>query len=193
MKSRFLVFVAMLLGLSACSGLKTSSDYDQDFDFTRLNGWNWKHAEQPQTGNKLIDSDLQDRRIRSSISTVLKEKSMTTVNASPDFLVSYEVSLETRQRTSTMSVGIGVGRWGSSGGVSVGGSAPVASTSTPYQVGTLLIDVLNPANGDLLWRGSGQATLDDGATPEEQNANMLEAVRKIMENFPPASSSKAGS
>lgn len=193
MKSRFLVLVAMLFGLSACSGLKTSSDYDQDFDFNKLNSWNWKHAEQPQTGNKLIDSDLQDRRIRSSINTVLKEKSMTTVNASPDFLVSYEVKLETKQRTSTMSVGVGLGRWGSSGGVSVGGSAPVASRSTPYQVGTLFIDVLNPANGDLLWRGSGQATLDDDATPEEQNANMLEAVRKIMENFPPASSSKASS
>ena len=193
MKSRFLVLVTLLFGLSACSGLKVSSDYDQGFDFTRLNGWNWKHAEQPQTGNKLIDNDLQDRRIRSSISTVLKEKNMTSVKTSPDFLVSYQVSLETKQRTSTMSIGVGLGRWGSSGGVSVGGSAPVASTSTPYQVGTLFIDVLNPANNELLWRGTGSATLDDGATPEQQNANMLEAVRKIMENFPPASSSKAGS
>jgi hypothetical protein len=33
--------------------------------------------------------------------------------------------------------------------------------------------------------------MDESATPEEQNANMLEAVRKIMETFPPAAATKA--
>ena len=197
MRLQLVLPVFLVLLLSACGGLKVSTDYDQDFNFAMLETWSWKHATQPESGDKFIDNPLRDRRIRSAIDTVLKEKAMNGTESAPDFLVSYEVKIETKQKTSTMSVGFGVGSWGygsgRSGGVSVGGSAPVASTSTPYQVGTLYIDVLNPANDELLWRGSGQATMDESATPQEQDANMLEAVRKIMESFPPGAARKAGS
>jgi hypothetical protein len=197
MKRQLVLPVLLVLLLSACSGLKVTTDYDQNFNFTTLKTWSWKLATQPETGNKMIDNPLRDRRVRSSIDTVLKEKGMSSAESSADFLVSYEIRIDTKQKTSSMRVGVGVGSWGygsgRSGGVSIGGSAPVASTSTPYQVGTLYIDVLNPANDELLWRGTGQATMDDSATPEEQNANMLEAVRKIMETFPPGVAKKAGS
>jgi hypothetical protein len=180
----------MLLSLTACSGVKVNVDYDENYDFSRLKTWSWKYPEQPQTGDKLVDNSLRDQRIRASIKTALKEKGLTQISEHPDFLVRYELKVETKEKTSNVSIFVGTGTWGSHGGVSVGAGAPIASSSTPYNVGTLYIDFLDPKSGDLLWRGTGEATLDESGTPEARQTATLEAVRKIMKDYPPKKSAE---
>lgn len=185
MNPRYILLLILLFLLTACGGMKVKVDYDNSFDFSQLKAWSWRYAEQPQTGDKFLDNQLRDQRIRSSIDTVLAEKDLTRSSSKPDFLVSYELKVETKQKTSNVSVFVGTGTWGRHGGVSVGAGAPVASSSTPYNVGTLYIDFIDPATGDLRWRGTGQATMSESGSPEENKAAMLEAIRKIMENYPP--------
>jgi len=185
MNPRHILLPLLWLSLTACGGMKVNVDYDESFDFQQLKTWSWRYAEQPQTGDKFLDNPLRDQRIRSSIETVLAEKDLTRSSAKADFLVSYELKVETKEKTSNVSVFVGTGTWGRHGGVSVGAGAPVASSSTPYNVGTLYIDFLDPASGDLRWRGTGTATMSETGSPEENQRAMQEAVRKIMENYPP--------
>lgn len=188
---KILTALSIALALNACSGIKTSVDYDESFDFSGISSWNWLHAKQPETGDRFVDNTLRDGRIRRSIGEVLKEKGQDQKTSAPDVLIAYEFSVETRQKTSSVGVYVGTGTWGNRGGVSVGAGGPVSTRSTPYQVGTLIIDVINPADEQLLWRGSGQATLQDSIEAGTQDQDMLEAIRKIMENYPPARKSKA--
>ncbi len=190
MNPRYALLLLLGLLLTACGGMKVKVDYDNNFDFSQLNTWSWRYAEQPQTGDKFLDNPLRDQRIRDSIQTVLGEKNLSRTSGSADFLVSYELKVETKQKTSNVSVFVGTGTWGRHGGVSVGAGAPVASSSTPYNVGTLFIDFIDPGTGDLRWRGTGQATMSESGSPEENKAAMLQAVRKIMENYPPKSTAQ---
>lgn len=187
MKPALWLLPLSLLFLTACSGMKVNVDYDTEFDFSRLQTWSWRYVEQPETGDKFLDNPLQDRRIRESVSTALDEKDLRRVEEHADFLVSYELKVETRSKTSNVSVFVGTGTWGRHGGVSVGAGAPVATNTTPYEVGTLFIDFVDPATGNLFWRGTGQATLSDAGSPEANQAATLEAVRKILQNYPPGS------
>jgi hypothetical protein len=180
----------MLLSLTACSSMKVSVDYDENYDFSKLKSWSWRYAEQPQTGDAFIDNPIRDQRIRASIKTALAEKGLSQSSEHPDFLVRYELKVETKEKTSNVSIFVGTGTWGSHGGVSVGAGAPVASSSTPYNVGTLYIDFLAPESGNLLWRGTGEATMNESGTPEEKQAATLEAVRKIMKDYPPKKSAE---
>ena len=55
-----------------------------------------------------------------------------------------------------------------------------------YEEGTLIIDVIDPGENRLVWRGSATRVLDRAMTPERADEIVLEAVRKIFDRFPPS-------
>ena len=54
-----------------------------------------------------------------------------------------------------------------------------------YDEGMLILDVLRPEPAQLLWRGVARAVVDPGASPEEREARIRQAVRQLLEAFPP--------
>ena len=55
-----------------------------------------------------------------------------------------------------------------------------------YTEGTLVIDLVDAATDNLVWRGSGSGVVDQTQrTPEEMQARMNDIVAKIMKSFPP--------
>ena len=58
------------------------------------------------------------------------------------------------------------------------------SPPTIYK-GELAIDMYNPANHDLVWRGVASKTLDPKAKPEKRQKNLNKAVTNLMKNYPP--------
>ena len=57
-------------------------------------------------------------------------------------------------------------------------------TST-INVGTLLVDLYDPAKARLVWRGDGTKTIDVKKDPEKNYKNLQKAVAKIFKNYPP--------
>lgn len=55
-----------------------------------------------------------------------------------------------------------------------------------YEEGTLLLDFLDPRSRRRLWRGSAQARVERDPAPDEREASIREAVRLMLERFPPA-------
>jgi hypothetical protein len=70
----------------------------------------------------------------------------------------------------------------------MGGGMTTGQTSTIY-VGQVTLDMYDPADKKLVWRGVASKTLDSKAKPEKQKKNLDKAVAKLMKNFPPVSKS----
>ena len=72
------------------------------------------------------------------------------------------------------------GGWYGGGGM----TTTTGQTSTIY-VGQLAVDMYNPKDHDLVWRGIASKTIDTKAKPEKQQKNLTKAVAKLLKNFPP--------
>jgi len=66
-----------------------------------------------------------------------------------------------------------------------GGSAFRSSTVREYEVDTLSVDILDPVQHKLFWRGSGRDRLGSGDDPEKSIRKINKAVEVILKDFPP--------
>ena len=55
-----------------------------------------------------------------------------------------------------------------------------------YTQGSLIIDLVDNAKDELVWRGIGTAVVQDRGTPEERKKFIDEAVAKILSQYPPS-------
>jgi hypothetical protein len=53
------------------------------------------------------------------------------------------------------------------------------------QEGSLVLDVLDPGAGKLIWRGVAQARISLTASPDVREKRLNLAVRQLMKDFPP--------
>jgi hypothetical protein len=65
------------------------------------------------------------------------------------------------------------------------GSEQQQSAARYYNEGVIIIDIVDVTTNRLVWRGTAQAEVKDEVEPEQQQANIREAVRKILADFPP--------
>lgn len=181
LKQVFLV-VFILIYIQACSGIKVSQDYEQDYDFSALKTYSWKANDNNEYG--LEDNDLVDNRVREAIENGLSAKSFTQIDTGkPDFYVSYHVTIEQKVSSSNVSGGVSIGRSsrGRYGSVGMGtGSSP-----SVYDQGALLIDFTDAVNDRLIWRGISTQSVSDHLEPGESKVIINETVEKILQQFPP--------
>ena len=78
-------------------------------------------------------------------------------------------------------VGFGYGTYGRRGGIGIGTGTSVRQ----YDQGTLVIDFIDAATEQLVWRGTGSDRLYNQLTPEETTSKVNNLVKKIMEQYPP--------
>ena len=182
MKFKQLVAYALLPGvllLSACAaGVK--KDFDPAVDFSALQTFQW------QSDAKTVN-DILDRRIRSSIETTLKAQGYTLAlssgASSADLRVTYRYQVTpTRSAQPRTGVSVGGGSGGAFGGIGL--SIPLGGKKAPE--GELAIDIIAADSQQLIWRGFLAVRLQ-GDEPAETTANVDQAVRKILAEFPPES------
>jgi hypothetical protein len=54
-----------------------------------------------------------------------------------------------------------------------------------YERGTLLIDILLPAERTLVWRGSASGRLRETSDPAKREQRINDVVARILDRFPP--------
>ncbi|MEC4727283.1 DUF4136 domain-containing protein [Shewanella sp. D64] len=161
--------------LSACTSTP-KSDYDVDYDFTKLS--TFQELAPPQS-----DDPLTTSRIQTALANTLEEKGFTRVESKADFLVTFGYRVDDKPKDSGLSIGLGTGTWGSSGGVSVGTSVGVPIGSNTAKIQTIQIDILDPVTNRLIWRGTDGFDYDAGG--EQKVIDTLATVNKILALFPP--------
>jgi hypothetical protein len=178
--------VVLLVLLSACSTMTVRSDYDPQASFSNLHTYDWLSVSQKVTGAPRLDNPLLDKRIRAAIETQLTTQGYESkASGTPDFYVGFFVTLENKTAVSTLNDWYGYrAGWGWSYGVGTGTRYPESYTYQ-YQQGTLIIDVSDPKTHQLIWRGSAEAEVNPNLSAEKRDARINEAVRRILERFPP--------
>ncbi len=154
---------------------KTSFDYDKTADFSKYKTYTLKDG--TKVGDPLIDN-----RIVAAIEAELAAKGLTKNDTAPDVVAVYHVAFDKKQDITAYSTGYGGGygyRWG--GGF--GGTTDVRVNE--ILVGTLVIDAIDAAKKEVVWRGMGVKEVDVQAKADKRDKNINSAVKKIMQNFPP--------
>jgi Domain of unknown function (DUF4136) len=59
------------------------------------------------------------------------------------------------------------------------------ATSSTISVGTLVVDMYDRANKQLVWSGRVTKTLDTSANQEKKQKNLDKAMQKLFKKFPP--------
>lgn len=187
-----LLFLFLLL--AGCSPIiNVSSDYDPEADFSTLRSFAWLPEPQYESGDPLLEhNSLLARRIQSAVESELAVKGYTkTKHDSADFALGYHV---TRNQETSVQV---IDRYydyyrpgwrgytrhrGMPGSY---GNVHSEAIVYQYQSGTLILDIVIPANRQLIWRGTAKAEIDPNSTPEEKETLIRNAVREILAHFPP--------
>lgn len=172
-----------IAALAACSGIVVTNDWDPRVDFSQFQTF----AVLEERGQPI--NRLTDQRIRAAIVGNLTSKGFRQVNTpdEADLAIGYQVTTDERTSYQTVHSGWGASgfgssrtRWGGSGGIS-------RTTQWNYTVGTLVIAAFEARDKELVWEASGTGIINPSSGPEQSEQRINDAVREIMQDFPPGS------
>jgi hypothetical protein len=179
--------VLMMFVLLAAVPFTTAQDVRYNFDrgatFSKFKTYTWVEIKDAQKVDSLVE-----KQITTAVDRQLALKGLTkTESNDADIYVGYQAAVEKEKEFTSYNSG-----WGYGGGWYYGGwyggmggsSITTGQTSTIY-VGQLVLDMYDPANHNLIWRGVVSKTLDPKAKPEKQAKNLDKALNKLMKNYPP--------
>jgi hypothetical protein len=175
----FALAATILTGGCASGPPQPVSMRDPQANFGAFTTFGWGAAQDAQAAGKpvsIVDSD-----IRAAITSEMKRKGYVEAAAgtTPDMVLQYETGKAEMTKSSPFSVGIGVGSYGSSGGVGVGTSTSGTRNVTE---GMLTLRVIDPARNAEVWNGRVSRELGKNGTP---NAALIHsAVADLLRDFP---------
>ena len=169
-----------LLGVLALSCLfttltfaqKTDIDWDRTANFANFHTYSWEKSPHPAKG-------FWNDRIIDAVDKELQAKGLTKVDSNPDMWVVYSNSMKDQKQVVGTGYGMGPG-WGWGGW---GGPGQVTYNTYVTKVGTLVVELADAKNKQLLWRGAATDTISDNSNKNINNLN--KAVSKLFQNYPP--------
>ena len=172
--------LALLAWCFGCSGgVKVTSDFDPEADFSSYRTWNWLPGELPETGDRRLDSPQVRERIGRVIGEELAGRGYSQEADAPDFYVIYHAALDQEIQARNIENYYEYINYG------VFFPRVTASYTEVWDIGTLIIDVLDPDTRSLVWRGSSRIEFNYQAGPRENEPIIRKAVHKMFERFPP--------
>ena len=176
---RFALTLA-IVAFSSCSSVTVRTDHAPGTNFGRYR----TYAFGPPSRNVLALSPSIRAQIESSLGQGLAARGLRQ-SARPDFYVAYHVT--TREQISVQTFH-DWGRWSHGGprwnSYSLWSGSPITTSYVHRStVGTLLVDFVDARTDRAFWRGVATATVR-GAQSNRQN--IVDAVRRMLENFPPS-------
>jgi hypothetical protein len=178
-----IISLAALLVMMAASGAFGQDiryNFDKDTDFSKFKTYKWVQIK----GAQQVDT-LTDKQIKDAIDTGLAQKGLTKVDDNADLFVGYQTAIGTEKQFTSYNTDWGYGGgWYGRGWYGPSGGYTTGSTSTIY-TGQLVLDMYDPPDHDLVWRGVASKTLDAKAKPDKRQKNLQKAVTKLLKNYPP--------
>jgi hypothetical protein len=173
----WLAVAGLAFAAAGCSGISTTSDWDQSYDFSALS--TYACMDQGLEGGV---SEIMLRRMYAAVDEELTAKGLRKEDhsRSADVLFAYHTGTQDRQQYDTYGYGAG-GWWGG-----YWGGGMTTTTVRTYSEGTLILDVIDRESNELVWRGSASRTIDEMDSPEQRVKTVQEAVGKLLKDFPPS-------
>ena len=147
------------------------TNYMPGTDFTKYKTYRWVEI---QGGNH--PDQIQDAQIKMAVDQALAAKGMKKVTADPaDAYVAYQVAVDQEKQWNAYGGGIGF---------RFGGMA--SATSSTINIGTLVVDIYDPASKQLVWKGEASKTINPSKDQAKNQQNLDKAMAKMFKEFPPA-------
>lgn len=191
-KISIILYVLSFIFLTSCKiAPPTSSDYDSNYDFSKLKTYSWAL---PVEEDKKKVSTLENRRQINAIETILNRKGfqkLTENVESSDFLLRTHTVTDKKVDVDPF---YNYGGYYSYGHNPYGYYSPYhhysrgyARYSREYEIGTLVLDIIDPAKKEVIWRGSVSRKLGiyKNRTPEERASIALRNSIHLLDSFPP--------
>lgn len=123
----------------------------------------------------MITNSIANRTLRERIAKAFLDRGYSLDEEHADFGVAFYATSREKLDVTTWDYGYPFyPRWGRYG--------PPAQTITQYTEGSVIIDVVRPGTGELLWRGVGKAELVDG--PDKNLEQLARTAEAIVGKFP---------
>ncbi|MFT5704751.1 MAG: hypothetical protein ACI8SK_000704 [Shewanella sp.] len=195
-KVQLILAVFSLSALSACSSMKSSSDYDPAANFSDIKTFAW--VQQKSQDDSYHLDGLMDQRVRAAVDNQLALKGLKLTNPeTADVLVNYLTKVNKKINVDTFNTNYGYNPYGygyNPYGYGYGwGMSPAMNTQTTvreYEVGTLILDMVDRASGRLIWRGTVSDTIKNEDNPAERVGVVNKAVSSMLMDYPPKIAAK---
>ena len=165
-----MVILAVLLFCGLSLAQQATFNYMPSTNFAQFHTFKWVTIPGGAHPDQIVDQEIQN-----AVVSQLTSKGLTQTQAdSADLYVGYQVAVDQEKQWSAF----GTGGWRLGGGM---GSA----TSSTITNGTLVVDVYEVANKQLVWTGRATKTLSPSKNQQKNMDNLNTAIAKIMKNYPP--------
>jgi hypothetical protein len=169
--------IALFAFSLTCLAQSINTNYLPGTDFSSYHSYRWVSVDHEGTAH--VDQIL-DAQIKQAVDKQLQSKGMTKKDADPaDLYVGYQVGVQQQQELNA---------YGSPGWRFGGGMADVRTSTV--DVGTLVVDIYDPAKKELVWRGSANETINKSSSPEKKQEHLDKAATKLLKDFPPKAGKK---
>jgi hypothetical protein len=167
----------VIVWLAACSdAIRVRTDYDKGVNLHNYKTYNWLPlAEIESKNDPLLLNELTFKRIKNAIDSEMASKQIQYSESVPALLIHFHVILNNKTAIRPVFFGYNYGAYWNR----------AQMDSFQYREGTLLIDLMDASNKNLLWRGWGTSIIDDDSAVEVTESQIKNAVAKILKDFPP--------
>jgi hypothetical protein len=168
-------FPLILVGaLVFVTGILSAQEVRYNFmpgtDFSKFHTYKWISIERGAHPNQIVDA-----QIKQSVDSQLAAKGLTKVqDDKANLYIGYQIAVNKEKQWNAYGMGGGI-RWGGMG----------TATSSPISVGTLVLDMYDPATKQLVWTGTATKTLDPSSNPQKNQQRLEKAMAKLLKNYPP--------
>jgi hypothetical protein len=136
-------------------------------DFSKYHTYKWVNI-----GGAHPDQ-IMDAEIKQAIDSQLAAKGMTKTDGDKAGLyIGYQTTVQQETQwdvEGSRAFGMASGSW----------------TSSTISVGTLVLEMYDPARKQLVWTGSATNTIDTGSDHEKHMKKLDKAMAKLLKNYPP--------
>ena len=164
----------VLVALFSCSSApKVDAGWDHRVDFSRYRTWAWKD-------DGSIRDPVWNRRVQSVIEDELEKHSLKRADANPDLWVAvhWRLTVDTRVVSYNPAWGYGWSGWG----------GPSVTEIYDVPAGTMLLDLVDVAKKDLVWRGTASGEIKADRENEEREQTLRGILAQMFAGYPPARS-----
>ncbi len=171
MKKTLFVFGLLLtFVLSGCSPISVRTDYDHEVNFANYQTFRWMPYPKKAKRKMVPRNSPLDKSIRQAVEHELKAQGLEMKKSGKvDALLVYHVG--TRERVEIQHYGYRYDYWYRRGHMH------------RFKEGSIIIDVVDPEQKQLIWRGSASGVVGH---PEGSPEKVDEAIAKVFEQYPPS-------
>ena len=158
--------LVLFVAAMGCTNASVKTDFDPSRDFTTFQTYSW--MELPLGTTYDATGKLHDH-IQKTIDDELKANGLSLVADSPDLVVMYYGNKSSKVALSQSQYQ---------------NKSPMSGTM-PYDEGTLVVDLIDPASDKIVWRGTAEGIMPEASNLDDKFKFIDKGVADMFKKYPP--------